>query len=66
MFRVMSLTGTLSWRPIEAKDVPACTVLLAAIEEADHTGDTAAVRDHWRSRITLATQFFKKLIAAPP
>ncbi len=39
IFRAMSSTGTLSWRPIEQKDVPACAVLLAAIEEADQTGD---------------------------
>ncbi len=35
----MSSTRTLSWRPIETTDVPACTVLLAAIEEVDQTGD---------------------------
>jgi mycothiol synthase len=41
----MSGTGTLSWRPIEAKDVPACAVLLAAIEEADQTGDVFGEED---------------------
>jgi mycothiol synthase len=41
----MSGTGTLSWRPIEAKDVPACAVLLAAIEEVDQTGDVFGEED---------------------
>jgi mycothiol synthase len=41
----MSGTGTLSWRPIEAKDVPACAVLLAAIEEVDRTGDVFGEED---------------------
>jgi mycothiol synthase len=41
----MSSTGTLSWRPIEAKDVPSCAVLLAAIEEADQTGDVFGEED---------------------
>jgi mycothiol synthase len=41
----MSGAGTLSWRPIEAKDVPACAVLLAAIEEADQTGDVFGEED---------------------
>jgi mycothiol synthase len=41
----MSSTRTLSWRPIEEKDVPACTVLLAAIEEADQTGDVFGEED---------------------
>lgn len=41
----MSNTGTLSWRPIEAKDVPACAVLLAAIEEVDQTGDVFGEED---------------------
>jgi mycothiol synthase len=41
----MSSTGTLSWRPIEQKDVPACAVLLAAIEEADQTGDVFGEED---------------------
>jgi mycothiol synthase len=41
----MSSTGTLSWRPIEARDVPACAVLLAAIEEADQTGDVFGEED---------------------
>ncbi len=45
MFRAMSSTGTLSWRPIEAKDVPACAVLLAAIEEVDQTGDVFGEED---------------------
>ena len=45
IFRAMSSTGTLSWRPIEAKDVPACAVLLAAIEEADQTGDVFGEED---------------------
>jgi mycothiol synthase len=41
----MSSTRNLSWRPIEAKDVPACAVLLAAIEEADPTGDVFGEED---------------------
>jgi mycothiol synthase len=41
----MSSTGTLSWRPIEATDVPACAVLLAAIEEVDQTGDVFGEED---------------------
>lgn len=41
----MSLTGTLSWRPIEAKDVPACAALLAAIEEVDQAGDVFGEED---------------------
>ena len=41
----MSTIGALSWRPIEAKDVPACAVLLAAIEEADQTGDVFGEED---------------------
>jgi mycothiol synthase len=41
----MSSTATLSWRPIEATDVPACTVLLAAIEEVDQTGDVFGEED---------------------
>ena len=41
----MSNTGTLSWRPIEAADVPACAVLLAAIEEVDQTGDVFGEED---------------------
>jgi hypothetical protein len=45
MFRAISSTGTLSWRPIEAKDVPSCAVLLAAIEEADQTGDVFGEED---------------------
>ena len=45
MFRAMSNTGTLSWRPIEAADVPACAVLLAAIEEVDQTGDVFGEED---------------------
>ena len=45
MLRAMRSTGTLSWRPIEAKDVPACAVLLAAIEEADQTGDVFGEED---------------------
>ena len=35
----------MSWRPIEAKDVPACAVLLAAIEEVDQTGDVFGEED---------------------
>jgi mycothiol synthase len=45
IFRAMSSTGALSWRPIEARDVPACTVLLAAIEETDQTGDVFGEED---------------------
>ena len=45
MFRTTSSTGILSWRPIEAKDVPACAVLLVAIEEADQTGDVFGEED---------------------
>jgi mycothiol synthase len=41
----MSGTGTLRWRPIEAADVPACAVLLAAIEEVDQTGDVFGEED---------------------
>jgi mycothiol synthase len=41
----MSGTETLSWRPIEATDVPACTVLLAAIEDVDQTGDVFGEED---------------------
>ena len=41
----MSSTGTLSWRPIETTDVPACAVLLAAIEEVDQTGDVFGEED---------------------
>lgn len=41
----MSSTGTLSWRPIEPQDVPACAVLLAAIEDADQTGDVFGEED---------------------
>jgi mycothiol synthase len=41
----MSSAVTLSWRPIEATDVPACTVLLAAIEEVDQTGDVFGEED---------------------
>ena len=41
----MTSTGTMSWRPIEAKDVPACAVLLAAIEEVDQTGDVFGEED---------------------
>jgi mycothiol synthase len=41
----MSSTGNLSWRPIAAKDVPACAVLLAAIEEVDQTGDVFGGED---------------------
>jgi hypothetical protein len=41
----MSSTGTLSWRPIEAKDVPACAVLLAAIEEVDQAEDVFGEED---------------------
>ena len=41
----MSNTGALSWRPIEAADVPACAVLLAAIEEVDQTGDVFGEED---------------------
>jgi mycothiol synthase len=41
----MSGTGTLSWRPIKAEDVPACAVLLATIEEADQTGDVFGEED---------------------
>jgi hypothetical protein len=44
-FRAMSSTGLLSWRPIEAKDVPACAVLLAAIEEVDQMGDVFGEED---------------------
>jgi mycothiol synthase len=43
-FRAMS-AGTMSWRPIEEADVPACAVLLAAIEEADQTGDVFGEED---------------------
>jgi mycothiol synthase len=41
----MSGTGELSWRPIEEKDVPACTVLLAAIEDVEQTGDVFGEED---------------------
>jgi mycothiol synthase len=41
----VSSTGTLSWRAIEEKDVPDCAVLLAAIEEADQTGDVFGEED---------------------
>ena len=44
-FPAMSSTGALSWRPIEAKDVPACAVLLAAIEEVDQAGDVFGEED---------------------
>jgi hypothetical protein len=45
IFRAMSSTGALSWRPIEAKDVLSCAVLLAAIEETDQTGDVFGEED---------------------
>jgi mycothiol synthase len=45
MFRGMSGTETLIWRPIETKDVPSCAVLLAAVEEADQTGDVFGEED---------------------
>jgi mycothiol synthase len=45
IFRAMSGTGTLSWRPIEAEDVPACAVLLAAIEQVEQTGDVFGEED---------------------
>jgi mycothiol synthase len=45
MFRGMSGTARLSWRPIEPEDVPSCAVLLAAIEEADQTGDVFGEED---------------------
>ncbi len=45
ILRAMSSTRTLSWRPIEAADVPACTVLLAAIEDVDQTGDVFGEED---------------------
>ncbi len=35
----------MSWRPIEVKDVSACAVLLAAIEETDQTGDVFGEED---------------------
>jgi hypothetical protein len=41
----MSDAGTRIWRPIEAKDVPDCAVLLAAIEEVDQTGDVFGEED---------------------